>query len=153
SGSMAVSLALPTVVVVVAIILFAAPHLTVTHLQPPKQSFAHNWVSFVGVILALSGVEAIANLTGVMKLDPGATMELPMVRKPASRAIFVVAIEVVIGTAILGWAMLSMSPGGHPLPPNAAQFATNTDMLKGRYDDMLTVLAEHYGTLTLGPVF
>ena len=29
------------------------------------------WVAFVGVILALSGVEAIANITGVMKIDPG----------------------------------------------------------------------------------
>jgi len=28
-----------------------------------------NWVAFVGMILALSGVEAIANLTGVMRLD------------------------------------------------------------------------------------
>src|SRR5262252_5057937 len=36
SGSMAVSLAMPTVVVVVAIILFSAPHLTLSHLQPPK---------------------------------------------------------------------------------------------------------------------
>ena len=31
-------------------------------------------MQFVGVILALSGVESIANLTGVMKLDPGSTI-------------------------------------------------------------------------------
>ena len=36
---------------------------------------AQLWVQFVGVILALSGVEAIANLTGVMKLDPDSTPE------------------------------------------------------------------------------
>ena len=140
SGSMAVTLAVPTVVVVALIILLSAPHLTLTHLQPPHESFEKNWVAFVGVILALSGVEAIANLTGVMKLDPGATMELPVVRKTASKAILVVAVEVVIGTAILGWAMLSLPPSEAP-------------MLKGRYDDMLTVLAEQYGTMTLGPFF
>src|SRR4051812_31056094 len=122
SGSMAVSLAIPTLVVVLAIIALSAPHLTFKHLQPPKDSFSHNWISFVGVILALSGVEAIANLTGVMKLDPGSTMELPAVRRTASRAILVVAIEVVIGTAILGWAMLSMMPHHSPLGPNAAHF-------------------------------
>ena len=36
---------------------------------------------FVGVILAFSGVEAIANLTGVMKLDPA-----PHLRRRKSRA-------------------------------------------------------------------
>src|SRR5580765_1806399 len=79
SGSMAVTLALPTVVVVILIALLSLPHLTVSHLEAPHQSFKHNWISFVGVILALSGVEAIANLTGVMKLDPGATTDAPMV--------------------------------------------------------------------------
>ncbi len=140
SGSMAVSLAIPTVIVVVIIILLSAPHLSFKYLQPPHQNFGHNWTAFVGVILALSGVEAIANLTGVMKLDPGATMELPVVRRTASKAILIVAVEVVIGTAILGWAMLSLPP-------------TNTDMLKSRYDDMLTVLSEQYGTMAFGPVF
>ena len=137
SGSMAVSLAIPTVIVVVIIILLSAPHLTFAHLQRPHQNFGHNWTAFVGVILALSGVEAIANLTGVMKLDPGATMELPVVRRTASKAILIVAIEVVIGTAILGWAMLSLPP-------------SDTDMLRNRYDDMLTVLAEQYGRMAFG---
>src|SRR5689334_12257958 len=106
SGSMAVTLALPTVVVVILIALLSLPHLTVSHLEPPHQSFKQNWISFVGVILALSGVEAIANLTGVMKLDPGATTDAPMVGRTAGKAIFLVAIEVVLGTALLGWAML-----------------------------------------------
>ncbi|HSU54040.1 MAG TPA: universal stress protein [Candidatus Dormibacteraeota bacterium] len=139
SGSMAVTLAIPTVIVVVLIILFSAPHLTLTHLGHSQQNFRHNWTSFVGVILALSGVEAIANLTGVMKLDPGASMELPVVRRTASKAILLVAVEVVIGTAILGWAMLSLPPSLKP-------------ELVNRWDDMLTVLAEQYGTMAMGPV-
>jgi amino acid transporter/nucleotide-binding universal stress UspA family protein len=139
SGSMAVALALPTVVVVVLIILFSLPHLTLTHLQPSHQSFTRNWTSFVGVILALSGVEAIANLTGVMKLDPGASAESPLVRRTAQKAIFLVALEVVFGTALLGWAMLSLSPNLR-------------GVLAQRWDDMLTVLAEQYGGMVLGPI-
>jgi len=140
SGTMAVALAIPTVVVVVLIAAFSAPHLTTVHLEPPHSSLKHNWTAFVGVILALSGVEAIANLTGVMKLDPGATVDLPVVRKTASKAILMVAVEVVLGTALLGWAMLSLSPA-------------LKSVLLDRWDDMLTVLAEQYGGMALGPVF
>jgi amino acid transporter len=139
SGTMAVTLALPTVVVVILIVLLSLPHLTFSHLEAPHQALRQNWISFVGVILALSGVEAIANLTGVMKLDPGATLEAPIVGRTAGKAIFLVAIEVVLGTAVLGWAMLSLSPALKSL-------------LAQRWDDMLTVLAEQYGTMTFNPV-
>src|SRR4051812_20181758 len=66
SGSMAVGLALPTVIVVVLIVAFSLPHLTTTHLERSHESFTHNWTTFVAIILALSGVESIANMTGVM---------------------------------------------------------------------------------------
>src|SRR5205823_9526466 len=108
SGTLAVALALPTVVVVVVLIALAAPHLTTKFLEPRHESLSQLWVQFVGVILALSGVEAIANLTGVMKLDPGSTPDKPSVRWESLKAITPVAIEVVIGTALLGWAMLSL---------------------------------------------
>src|SRR5256886_16923962 len=70
SGSLAVVLAIPTVIVVVALIAISAPHLTTHFLEPRHESLRALWVQFLGVILALSGVEAIANLTGVIKLDP-----------------------------------------------------------------------------------
>ena len=140
TGSMAVSLAVPMVLAVILIIALSAPHLTTVNLEKPHDSFAHNWTGFVGVILALSGVEAIANLTGVMKLDPGSTMEKPSVIRTSRRAISVVAFEVVVGTILLGWAMLSLSPDLKPL-------------LVARWDDMLTVLAEQYGTMALGVTF
>src|SRR6185437_13682696 len=73
SGSLAVVLAVPTVLAVIALIIISGPHLTTRHLEPLHESYAHVWVQFCSVILALSGVEAIANLTGVMKLDRGAT--------------------------------------------------------------------------------
>ena len=138
TGSVAVWLALPAAVVVVAIILMSLPHLTLDYIKPSHKSFAKNWTAFVGVILALSGVEAIANLTGVMKLDPGTSLDSLMVGRTARKAILTVAVEVVLGTAMLGWAMLS-------LPPDLEL------RLLDRWDDMLTVLAEQYGALTFTP--
>src|SRR6266542_6431480 len=140
SGSMAVALAVPMLVVVITIILLSLPHLTFEHLEPSHQRFAQNWTSFVGVILALSGVEAIANLTGVMRLDHGATLESPTVGRTARKAILLVAVEVVIGTALLGWAMLSLSPA-------------LKEALLGHWDDMLTELAVQYGQMALGAHF
>ncbi len=111
SGSFALALALPTAVVVVAIILLAVPHLTFGHLEPPHEDFGHVWVAFVGIILALSGVEAIANLTGTLKPDRGSVIGRPKVGRTAFKAILPVAIEVSLGTALLGWAMLSLPTG------------------------------------------
>jgi amino acid transporter/nucleotide-binding universal stress UspA family protein len=146
SGSMALFLAIPTVVVVMLIIAFslpigpAGPHLTPQHLESPNAGFLENWKAFVGVILALSGVESIANMTGVMKLDSGTTMENPEVGKTAQRAIWVVAVEVVLGTALLGWAMLSLDQSMFP-------------KIYERREDMLSLLAEQYGAKMLGPLF
>ena len=71
TGSFAVSLGIPMVVVILLIIGWSIPYLSLENLQPSRSTFGENWIAFVGVILALSGVEAIANLTGVMKLDAG----------------------------------------------------------------------------------
>ena len=86
------------------------------------------------MILALSGVEAIANITGVMKLDPGSTPEHPKVTRTAAKAIMPVAIEVVAGTALLGWAMLSCRKAFAP-------------QLTSHSEDMLRFLGEHYGSV------
>src|SRR5438105_3544253 len=74
SGSLAVILAVPTVLAVLALIFITAPHLTTRYLEPLHESYAHVRVQFCSVILALSGVEAIANLTGVTKVDKGSTV-------------------------------------------------------------------------------
>jgi amino acid transporter len=138
SGSFAVWLALPTVIVVAGLIALSLPHLTFTNLEPPHSTFGEAWVAFVGVILALSGVEAIANLTGVLKLDPGSTPEQPSVGRESFKAILPVAIEVTVGTLLLGWAMLS-------LPKALAPEIDN------RHEDMLRFLAEQYGAMNFGP--
>ncbi len=101
SGGLAVVLAVPTVVTVVALIAGGAPHLSQFHAVPPSGGLLHNWVAFVGMILALSGVEAAASNTGVLRLDSGSTPEHPSVHRTARRAILVVMIEVVLGTGFL----------------------------------------------------
>jgi len=137
SGSVSIWLALPAVLMVAVIVILSAPHLSLLHLEPRHENLRHTWVAFVGVILALSGVEAIANITGVMKTDPDSTPEHPKVTRTATKAILPVAIEVVIGTALLGWAMLS-------LPKNLLPELTS------HKEDMLRFLAEQYGTIAAG---
>ena len=75
TGGLAFLVSLPTALVVIILGLFSLPHLgqAFAHLQPLHGTFSQNWAGFVGIVLALSGVEAIANATGVMKLDPGST--------------------------------------------------------------------------------
>ena len=104
-GRIAVALAVPMVVVVVAILALSVPHLGDAPLAPSHESTAALG-ALVGEILALSGVEAIANLTGVMKLDPRLAEAQGGIT--SKKAILPVAIEVVFGTALLGWAMLSL---------------------------------------------
>jgi amino acid transporter len=105
SGSMAILLAIPTVITVVILALASAPHLAEAHIEPTTSSGWTNWSNFVGVVLALSGVEAVANMTGVMKLDPGSTDDKPSIRIASSKTVIPVMIEVCLFTALLGWAM------------------------------------------------
>jgi amino acid transporter/nucleotide-binding universal stress UspA family protein len=152
SGTLAVALAAPTVIVVVVLIAVSVPHLTTHFFEPRHESLKTLWVQFVGVILALSGVEAIANLTGVMKLDRGSTPDRPSVARESIKAITPVAIEVVMGTALLGWAMLSL--------PSVLQktlgLTTRSEIsaaLTQRHEDMLRFIGEQFGTASFGPGF
>lgn len=152
SGNLAVVLTVPTVIVVIVLCAISAPHLTTQFLERPHENFSHVWVQFVGAILALSGVEAIANLTGVMKLDPGSTPDKPVVTRESWKAIFPVAIEVVFGTAFLGWAMLSMPKVLAATNPGATKGQIG-EMLDNRSEDMLRFMAEQFGTATVAPWF
>ena len=112
TGGLAVLVSVPTAIVVILLGVFAIPHLgeAVAHLEPLHGSFLHNWNGFVAIVLALSGVEAIANSTGVMKLNPGSTLEKPNVSRTATKALLVVMAEVCLLTALLGLAMAAL-PG------------------------------------------
>src|SRR5438477_4874158 len=152
SGTLRVALARPAVVVVLVLLGLAAPHLTTQVLEPRHESLSKLWVQFVGVILALSGVEAIANLTGVMKLDPGSTPDKPSVRRESLKAITPIAIEVVFGTALLGWAMLSL-PAVLQKTLGPLSRSEITAVLAQRNEDMLRFIGEQFGSATFGATF
>ena len=145
TGGLAFLIAVPTVAVVVLLGSFALPHLGEAwhNVKPLTGGFWTNWRGFVGVVLALSGVEAIANATGVMKLNPGSSDQKPSVSKTSTPAVLMVMVEVCVFTALLGLAMhalggLQINKGdvdalGHP----------------GVRDYMLAYIAEVF----LGPTF
>src|SRR5204862_7995192 len=150
SGTLAVALALPTAFVVIVLIAISAPHLTTHFLEPRHESLGALWVQFVGVILALSGAESIANLTVVMKLEPGSTMEHPSVARESLKAITPVAIEVVLGTALLGWAMLCL-PAVLGKTLHLSEPGAISSVLQQRSEDMLRFIAEQFATATFSP--
>ncbi len=152
SGTLAVVLSVPTVIVVLMLIGVSLPHLTTRYLEPRHEDLGRVWVQFVEVILALSGVEAIANLTGVLKLDPGSTPEHPKVGRESRKAIIPVAIEVVLGTAILGWAMLSL-PSVLPQTLHISDHAQIVALMRDHKDDMLRFVGQQFGWATLGKPF
>ncbi len=101
TGGIAIWLAVPMLLVVVMLIGGGVSHLGEFHPEPPTGGVTHNWTAFVGMILALSGVEVAASSTGVLKLDPNATLEKPSVLITARRAVLVVMVDVVLATGLL----------------------------------------------------
>ncbi len=110
TGGLAVLVSVPTVIVIFILGLFTVPHVgeAVHNLQPLTGGFLKNWNGFVGIVLALSGVEAVANATSIMKLNPGSTDDHPVVTKTSTPAIAAVMIEVCLFTALLGLGMLAL---------------------------------------------
>ncbi len=147
TGGLAFLISVPTAIVVVVLALFCIPHLheAIGHLEPLHGGFWHNWAGFVGIVLALSGVEAIANTTGVMKLDPGSDDSRPSVRKTSTPAILWVMVEVCVFTAFLGLAMHALGglhiSNGDVDAPHAA----------GVRDYMLRYMGEVFVGGALGP--
>ena len=146
TGGLAFLVSVPTLIVVLILGAFAVPHLgtAVHNLQPLQGGFGHNWTGFVGIVLALSGVEAIANATGVMKLNRGSTEEKPCVSKTSTPALIWVMIEVCIFTALLGLAM-------HALPGLVEKGGdVNAPGAEGVRDYMLNYMAQQFVGHSLG---
>src|SRR5207248_6692288 len=147
TGGLAFLVSVPTALVVVILGLFCLPHLgeAFAHLQPLHGTFGHNWAAFVGIVLALSGVEAIANATGVMKLNLGSSEARPSVTKTSTPALLIVMIEVCVFTALLGLAMNALSGlqimNGDVDAPGA----------EGVRDYMLRYMAQMFVGGSLGP--
>lgn len=147
SGSLAVLVAIPTVIVVILLGIFSIPYLTtaVHHLQPLSGDFNLNWNHFVGVIVALSGVESIANTTGVMPLNPDSDERSPSVSKTSTSALLWVMIEVSFFTTLLGLAMLAL-PDLKVM--NGEVYAADQANIR---DFMLKYMGTHFSSALLGP--
>jgi amino acid transporter len=119
SGGLALLITAITVVTLLIIVIVSAPTaLTSARIDPPEGGFLHNWGIFTGFILSLSGIEAISNMTGLMK-DP---------TRDSRRAILSILVKVLIVNGFLGLAMLAvqgLTPGDH-------------------LEDMIRFLGEHY---------
>lgn len=105
SAGFALFAAAGMVAITLMVVIFALPQIDwhKIHLGTVRHSPFKMWEAFVSIVLALSGVEAIANLTGVMKRPVYGT---------ASKSIWVVAAEVAIFNLILAAAMCAISPIG-----------------------------------------
>ncbi len=117
SGDIAVVIGLVASACVTILFFFTVPSLGHVELVFPKGNWFSNWATFVGIVLALSGVEAVANMTGIM-VEP--------IEKTSKKAVWPVLIEVSVITFLLGLAMNAI-PG-----------------LSGHAEDMLRVLGDHY---------
>lgn len=117
SGSLAFIISILTLLAIFAIIIASAPiALPTADIHPPIGSVLHNWGVFAGLILSISGIESISNMTGLMK-DPA---------KTSRSTILTVLAKVVVITIFLGLAM-------HAVPN-----------LSGHTEDMVRFLGEHY---------
>jgi len=112
TGNLAIGLAIPTVICVIFLGALSLPFLpkAIHNLTAVSGNLKMDWNIFVGIILALSGIETIANITGSMKLDPGSTNANPSVGKTSTPAILIVIAEVCIFTTLFGLAMNAL-PG------------------------------------------
>jgi amino acid transporter/nucleotide-binding universal stress UspA family protein len=104
SSGLAIFVAGAMVLITLLLAVFALPQIKWSQLQfgnPLHFKFSELWHAFAAIVLALSGVEAIASLTGVMKRP---------VYHTSQKAIWVVACEVAVFNIILALIMLSISP-------------------------------------------
>ncbi|MDQ3439011.1 MAG: amino acid permease [Planctomycetota bacterium] len=94
------------ILITVLVVAFSLPKIDWANLNLGTLNHAplDLWRAFVYVVLALSGVEAIANLTGVMKKP---------VYQTARRSIWLVACEVAVFNLLLAIVMIALSPGRH----------------------------------------
>ncbi len=119
SGGLALLITAITVVTLLIIVIASAPAaLTSPRIEAPEEGFFHNWGVFTGFVLSLSGIEAISNMTGLMK-DP---------TRDSRRAILSILVKVLLVNGFLGLAMLAvqgLTPGDH-------------------LEDMIRFLGEHY---------
>lgn len=149
SGNLALIIGLATFLVVVVISLFALPYFdhAIHALHRPEGHFITYWDQFVVAIIAMSGIESVANITGVMRLDPGSSDEKPSVVRTSRKAILLVMFEVCIFTAFLGL-MAQTLPGISV--QNGQVFDPQHHDIR---DSMLKYIGYYFSSLSFGADF
>lgn len=96
TGAAAIFISVATLATLAVIIIASLPTtIATTHIEQPSGTFFTNWEVFVGIILSISGIEAVSNMTGLMK-DPA---------RDSRRAILSILTKVVFATVFLTLAM------------------------------------------------
>lgn len=137
AGRIATYIALLTFLLAVIIALFCIPHFSLENVQADHRPWGDRWPSFVHIILALSGVEAIANMTGVM---------VKPVERTSRRAIWVVLSEIVVLNLVFAVAMTDLPNLPTEILANKPNLTEHDHALR---DTMIRVIADHY----VHPVF
>jgi amino acid transporter/nucleotide-binding universal stress UspA family protein len=133
AGTLALVVALLTVVLTLLIALAASPYLGEARISPPQGDVSQWWRQFTSLILAISGVEAIANMTGIM-VEP--------IEQTAKKSIWPVLVEIVILNLVLTLAMSAV-------PLDVLGDGDTAQAFSAHRDDMLRLLASYY----IGPAF
>ena len=99
----AIFAAVGMIAITLLIVVFALPQVNWSQVDWGRVNHRplRMWEGFVYIVLALSGVEAIANLTGVMKRP---------VFQTSRKSIYLVAVEVAIFNLLLAAAMIALAP-------------------------------------------
>ncbi len=111
----------------------------------PSQPVLDRWKSFVLIVLALSGVESIANMTGILK-EP--------VPRTAKKAIWPVLIEIAVLNLVFGIALNGLPQMAAATVPDALTFPPGTappHVVEYR-DTAMEVLAVHATTPWFGKI-
>lgn len=147
AGTFALLVAVSAILITAALAAATLDHLPtgLAAVRPPRGGPWNIWLTFVAVVLALSGVESIANMTGIM---------VPPVRRTAKLAIWPVVGEVVLLNLVLVLVVVSL-----PELPElgidgiiAEKVAAGVEITEHEHalkDQVLHVVAERY----VGPVF
>jgi amino acid transporter/nucleotide-binding universal stress UspA family protein len=133
AGSFALIAAIVTVAFTGIIGLSSIPFLAQATTTPPTGAISHWWVQFTALVLAISGVESIANMTGIMVLP---------VERTARRSIWPVALEIVCLNVLLVLAMQAV-------PLSVLGDGDIAGAYSAHRDDMLRLMANYY----VGPTF
>jgi amino acid transporter len=146
TGTFAVIIASMTFVVVIILGILSIPFLKQASLniEPLQGGFWKNWNQLATIIIALSGIESIANTTGVIQLDPNSTVLNPSVHQTTKRAIFFVMLEVCFFTAFFSFALNAIS-GLEIVDGNV-----NAPDAPGIRDSILRYLGNHFASYQFG---